>query len=81
MEIMQVVSELVCTRRTPGLNGTSLRVLKDLKGKVLVATDPVGVAEGDWVFTTSGSSARLVMNDRKTFTDLSIGGIIDNWES
>ena len=81
MEIMQVVSELVCTRRTPGLNGTSLRVLKDLKGKVLVATDPVGVAEGDWVFTTSGSAARLVMNDRKTFTDLSIGGIIDNWES
>jgi carboxysome peptide B len=81
MEIMQVVSDLVCTRRTPGLNGTSLRVLKDLKGKVLVATDPVGVAEGDWVFTTSGSSARLVMNDRKTFTDLSIGGIIDNWES
>lgn len=81
MEIMRVVSDLVCTRRAPGLNGTSLRVLKDLKGKVFVATDPVGVAEGDWVFTTSGSAARLVMNDRKTFTDLSIGGIIDNWES
>lgn len=81
MEIMQVVSDLVCTRRTTGLNGTSLRVLKDLKGKMFVATDPVGVAKGDWVFTTSGSSARLVMNDRKTFTDLSIGGIIDNWES
>lgn len=81
MEIMQVVSDLVCTRRTAGLNGASLRVLKDLKGKVLVATDPVGVAEGDWVFTTSGSAARLVMNDRKTYTDLSIAGIIDNWES
>ena len=33
MEIMQVVSDLVCTRRDPGIRGAPLRVLKDLKGK------------------------------------------------
>lgn len=80
MEIMQVVSELVCTRRVPGLNAASLRVLKDLKGKTFVATDPVGTNKGHWVFTTSGSAAKIAMQDRKIQTDLSICGIIDKWE-
>lgn len=81
MEIMQVVDDLVCTRRVPGLHCASLRVLKTIKGKINVATDPVGVPAGKWVFTVSGSAARAAMGDTKFLTDLTIAGIIDNWES
>jgi len=80
MEIMRVVDELVCTRRVPGLNLSSLRVLENLRGGFIVATDPVGVPSGKWVFTASGSAARWAMPDAKTVTDLTICGIIDNWE-
>jgi carboxysome peptide B len=80
MEIMRVVDDLVCTRRVPGLNLSSLRVLENLKGGFMVATDPVGVPPGKWVFTASGSAARWAMPDSDTHTDLTVCGIIDNWE-
>jgi carboxysome peptide B len=80
MEIMRVVDDLVCTRRVPGLQTASLRVLASQQGALSVATDPVGVPIGKWVFTSSGSAARLAMNDAKIMTDLTICGIIDNWE-
>jgi carboxysome peptide B len=79
MEINQVVGTLYCTERIEGLKHCSLQILKDRKGKLLVATDPVGVRPGNWVFTVSGSAGRLAMSDPKTMTDLSIGGIIDSW--
>jgi len=81
MEIMCVVDDLVCTRRVPGLGVESLRVLRDQKGAISVATDPVGVPVGKWVFTTSGSAARYAMKDPSITTDLTICGIIDNWDA
>lgn len=80
MEILQVMSELVCTRRVEGLYSTSLRVLRDAKGKFSVAVDPVGVPPGKWVFAMSGSAARYAAGDFRVTTDLTIGGIIDRWE-
>lgn len=80
MEIMRVVSDLVVTRRIPGLKQSSLRVVADASGKLSVATDPVGVPEGKWVFTVSGSAARYAQGDFEVLTDLTIGGIIDFWE-
>ncbi|MDZ7594265.1 MAG: carboxysome peptide B [Thiobacillus sp.] len=80
MEIMRVKEELVCTRRIPGLKTASLRVLENQAGGLLVATDPVGVPIGKWVFTASGSAARWAMPDPGVMTDLTICGIIDNWE-
>ena len=80
MEILRVVDELVCTRRVPGLKAASLRILASQQGVLSVATDPVGVPAGKWVFTTSGSAARLAMPDVKVTTDLTICGIIDNWD-
>ncbi|MEW6118833.1 MAG: carboxysome peptide B [Pseudomonadota bacterium] len=79
MEIMRVVSDLVCTRRIPGLFSASLRVLADEKGKLSVAVDPVGVPEGKWVFTAGGSAARYGAGDYRILTDLTILGIIDQW--
>lgn len=80
MEIMQVVSDLVATRRIPGLYSSSLRVVRDAKGRLSVASDPVGVPEGKWVFTLGGSAARYAMGNYKVLTDLTIGGIIDAWD-
>ena len=55
MEISQVVGTLYCTQRVAGLEHCPLRILRDSKGKLLVATDPVGTSSGNWVFTVSGS--------------------------
>lgn len=79
MEIMRVVSDLVATRRVPGLMYSSLRVLADAKGNLSVAADPVGVPPDKWVFTVSGSAARYATGDFRVVTDLTIGGIIDAW--
>lgn len=80
MDILQVEMPLVCTRRIDGLKDVSLRVLRDKRGKRVVATDTVGVREGNWVFTVSGSAARYAAGDFEILTDLTIGGIIDLWE-
>ena len=81
MDILRVEAPLVCTRRIKGLQHTSLRILRDAKGRQHIATDPVGAREGNWVFTVSGSAARYAMGNFEVLTDLTIGGIIDFWES
>jgi carboxysome peptide B len=79
MEILQVEAPLVCTRRVDGLQQVSLRVLRDSTGKRQVAVDPVGARDGDWVFTVNGSAARFAAGEFTILTDLTIGGIIDEW--
>ena len=79
MNIYQADKTMICTRRI-GLKKIGLRVLRDAKGKKLVAVDPVGVNENDWVFTSSGSAARLAVGDFEILTDLTICGIIDYWD-
>lgn len=79
MEILRVRSELVASRRTPGLKNQSLRVLEDAQGGLSVACDPVGTPPGKYVFTVSGSAARKATGDTKVLTDLTIAGIIDHW--
>ena len=81
MDILQVESALVCTNRVEGLKHISLRVLRDVNGRQHVAVDPVGAREGNWVFTLSGSAARYAAGDFGVLTDLTIGGIIDFWET
>jgi ethanolamine utilization protein EutN len=80
MEIMQVTGSIVCSQRVGGLDHCNLRVLRSAKGKLSVAVDPVGASPGNWVFTASGSAARLACPNPTVFTDLTIGGIIDFWE-
>lgn len=80
MDIMSVVSSLVATRRLEGLRGISLKVLADTKGGIAVACDPVGVPPGKWVITTKGTAARYATGDSSVLTDLTICGIIDNWD-
>ena len=79
MEIMEVMGRLVCSQRVEGLGHMHLRILRNNKGKRLVAVDPVGARQGNWVFTASGSAARFGCPNPSIQTDLTIGGIIDNW--
>lgn len=79
MDVFQVEAPLVCTSRADGLHQVSLRVLRDSAGKRQVAVDPVGARNGDWVFTVNGSAARYAAGDFAILTDLTIGGIIDEW--
>jgi carboxysome peptide B len=80
MEILKVESPLVCTRRVAGLEAISLRVLRSVTGQRQVAVDPVSAREGDWVYTVNGSAARYAAGNFEILTDLTIGGIIDQWE-
>ena len=80
MEIFQVVGTMVCTCRHPGIDQLPLRVLKDRTGKLQVAVDTIGSCNGNWVFTISGSAARMALEDPSLLTDLTIGGVIDSWE-
>lgn len=79
MQILQVEGSLTCTSRHEGLKFSTFRVLRDEMGKRQVATDPVGAEEGNWVFVVSGSAARFAAGDFEILTDLTIGGIIDQW--
>ncbi len=79
MNIQRVVSDLVATSRTPSLLSKSLRVVEDDSGDLEVAVDPVGCRPGDFVITISTSAARHATGDYSITTDLTIGGIIDNW--
>ena len=80
MDIYKAGKTLVCTSRVPGLKHTQFRILLNKKGAKVVATDSVGVREGNWVFTASGSAARHATGDYGVLTDLTIAGIIDNWD-
>ena len=63
------------------LKQTNLRVLRSRSGGKVLTTDVVGVREGNWVYTVSGSAARYAAGDFEVLTDLTIGGIIDFWEA
>ena len=80
MEIMKVLGRMVCTQRVAGLVNMNLRILENNKGKKLVAVDPVGAREGNWVFTASGSAAREAAGSKSYPSDLTIVGIIDHWD-
>lgn len=79
MEIMRVVRDLVTTKRNFWLAAKSLRVVEDYKGNLQVALDPIGCKPGDFVVTIGISAARYATGNPKITTDMTIGGIIDQW--
>ncbi len=79
MNIHRIVGDLVATSRVPTLQNKSLRVVEDGGGDLEVALDPVGAKPGDFVITISTSAARHATGDFNITTDLTIGGIIDDW--
>lgn len=80
MQIQRVVGDLVTTKRTFWLGSKPLRVVEDWRGDLEVAVDPVGAKPGDYVITIGYSAARIATGNPKVTTDLTIGGIIDQWD-
>ncbi|MBN2606186.1 carboxysome peptide B [Hydrogenovibrio sp. JE_KL2] len=81
MEIHQVKQALVLTSRLEDLGHLPIKVLKSVStGAILVAMDPIDVKPGDWVFTIANSAARDAAGDKRLLTDLTVGGIIDDWQ-
>lgn len=80
MKIERVIRDLVATHRIHALEEKSLRVVEDHTGDLAVALDPVGTRPGDFVITMRTSAARYAATGDKSIpTDLTIGGIIDDW--
>lgn len=79
MEIQRVVRDLVTSKRNFWLAAKALRVVEDHQGNLSVAVDPVGCKPGDFVITIETSAARLATGNPMITTDLTIGGIIDEW--
>ncbi|MDG6777285.1 carboxysome peptide B [Thiomicrorhabdus sp. zzn3] len=80
MQILQVKQQLVLTSRLEGLGHLPLKALTTETGELFVAMDPIGTKTGDWVFTIANSAARDAAGDKRLLTDLTVGGIIDNWQ-
>ncbi len=80
MEILQVQKELILTCRLDDMGHVPVKVLKSPKGSIVAAMDPIGCKEGDWVFTIANSAARDAAGDKRYLTDLTVGGIIDNFQ-
>ena len=80
MEIYQVQKELVLTSRLDDMGHLPVKVVKNMSGGVSVAMDPIGCKPGDWVFTIANSAARDAAGEKRYLTDLTVGGIIDNWK-
>ncbi|WEJ62954.1 carboxysome peptide B [Thiomicrorhabdus lithotrophica] len=80
MEIHQVKQQLLLTSRLDDMGHLPVKVLKSMSGATLVALDPIGTKPGDWVFTIANSAARDAAGDKRYLTDLTVGGIIDNWQ-
>lgn len=80
MQIHRVRGDLILTSRLDGMGLLPVKVLDGVKGGVLVAMDPIGVKPGDWVFTIANSAARDAASSKKPLTDLTVAGIIDNWQ-
>ena len=79
MKICQVEKPLVSTNRIPGMQHKHLQVVLDGKTQ-FVAVDAVGAKPGDWVICVGSSAAREAAGSKEYPSDLTIVGIIDQWE-
>jgi microcompartment protein CcmK/EutM len=80
MEIQRVTHELVLSSRLEGLLHFPLKAVENLNGVRSAVVDPIGCKVGEWVFTIANSAARTATGYEECLSDLTIGGIIDNWE-
>jgi len=78
MKICKVIKPLVATNRIPGFEHKHLQVVLDGSAQ-LVAVDAVGAMPGDWVICVGSSAAREAAGSKEYPSDLTIVGIIDDW--
>lgn len=82
MKIMQVEKTLISTNRIASLGHRPLLVVREKAGGARqVAVDSIGCAPGDWVICVGSSAARDAAGSKEYPSDLTIVGIIDNWNA
>ena len=79
MKICQVEKPLVATNRISTMEHKHLQVVRDGSAQ-LVAVDAVGCIPGDWVICVGSSAAREAAGSKEYPSDLTIVGIIDQWD-
>lgn len=79
MKIVKVLKPLVATNRIPLMEHKHLQVVLDGSSQQ-VAVDAVGAKPGDWVICVGSSAAREAAGSKSYPSDLTIVGIIDDWE-
>ena len=80
MKIMQVEKTLVSTNRIADMGHKPLLVVWDKPGGPRqVAVDAIGCIPGDWVLCVGSSAAREAAGSKSYPSDLTIIGIIDQW--
>ena len=77
-----VVGNVVSTRKSEALVGSKFMEVEIIEngkntGKYIIAVDSVGAGIGETVLLTTGSSARLALNNKNAPTDAVIVGIVD----
>lgn len=77
-----VVSNIVSTRKQAALVGSKFLEVRLIENgqntdKFIIAVDSVGAGIGETVLVTTGSSARLALNNTQTPTDAVVVGIVD----
>lgn len=81
MKIFKVEQSLVSTNRIATMDYKPLLVVTEKKGGTpMVAVDPIGCKPGDWVLCCGSSAARDATGVKAYPSDLTIVGIIDDWQ-
>lgn len=87
MTLGRIIGTVVCTHKTPSLEGVTLQLVQPLSalnvesdGKVLVAIDAIGAGPNEIVLLASGSSARQTEVTTNTPCDAVIMAIVDSIE-
>lgn len=87
MTLGRVIGTVVCTQKTPTLEGVKLQLVQPLSattfasdGKPLVAIDAIGAGRNEVVLLASGSSARQTEVTINTPCDAVIMAIVDSVE-
>ncbi|WP_375749657.1 EutN/CcmL family microcompartment protein [Vibrio sp. HN007] len=88
MQLAKVVGSVVSTQKSPSLIGKKLLIIRPIRGDGSfpedahlsdeIAVDSVGAGEGELVFVTRGSSARLAIDGMGDAVDAAIVGIVDS---
>jgi ethanolamine utilization protein EutN len=83
MQLGRVIGNVVCTIKTPSLDGLKLLVVQPLdrngrdKGRPLIALDSVGAGAGETIYWCRGREASFPFLPAEPPTEATIVGIVD----
>jgi ethanolamine utilization protein EutN len=83
MQIGRVIGNVICTMKTPSLQGRALLLVQPIdrhgrdKGRPLVAIDSVGAGAGETIYWCRGREASFPFAPAEVPTEATIVGIVD----